>query len=115
MLIHAHEEVHLVSAQPPIASYTVRPHLLERMAEMGVSIGVIDGCGQVELGHRSSFEFHPTPSNLTRGSRELPRCAVGHRWQRAARIIWRGCHLIREVMMGVVDNLFGKGDKGTKG
>jgi hypothetical protein len=56
MLIHPHEEVHLISAEPAIPSDTIGADLLQRMAEMGVSIGIIDRGGQVELGHCSSFK-----------------------------------------------------------
>ena len=51
VLVHAHEEVDVVAPEAPVARDAVGADLLERVAEMGVAVGVVDGGGEVELGH----------------------------------------------------------------
>src|SRR5688572_8348864 len=54
VLVHTHEELHTVSPKPPIAGNTVGSHLLQRMAEMGITIRIINGGCEVEFGHPDS-------------------------------------------------------------
>src|SRR2546423_11191778 len=51
VLVHAHEEMHLTSSQAMIAGDAVRANLFQRVAQVGIAIGVIDGGGEVELRH----------------------------------------------------------------
>ena len=48
VLVHPHEKMHVVAAQPVIARDTVRADLLQGVPEVGIAIGVIDGGGEVE-------------------------------------------------------------------
>src|SRR6185503_4352814 len=49
VLIHPHEIVHLVAAQPVVAGDAVRADLLQRVAEVRIAIRVIDGGREVDL------------------------------------------------------------------
>ena len=40
--------------EPPVARDAVRADFLERVAERGVAVGVVDGGSEVELGHAGS-------------------------------------------------------------
>ena len=51
VLVHPHQEVDVVPPQPAVARDAVGADLLQRVAQMGVAVGVVDGGGEVELGH----------------------------------------------------------------
>ena len=51
VLVHPHQEMDLVSPEPPVAGDAVRPDLFQRMSQMGIAVGVVDGRGEVEFGH----------------------------------------------------------------
>ena len=57
VLVHPHEEVHLVAPQPPVAGDGVGAHLFQRVPQVGIAVGVVDGGGQVKLGTRGSLVF----------------------------------------------------------
>ena len=54
VLVHAHEEMDVVAPEPPVTRDAVGAHLLERVAEMGVAVGIVDGGREVKLGHAGS-------------------------------------------------------------
>src|SRR5882762_1164752 len=49
VLVHPHEKMDLVAAQPVIAGDTVGADFLQGVAEVGIAIGVIDGGSEVEF------------------------------------------------------------------
>ena len=51
VLVHPHEEMHVVAAEAPIAGDAVGSDLLQRVPQVGVAVGVVDRRGDVELGH----------------------------------------------------------------
>ena len=51
VLVHAHQEVHLVAAQAVIAGDAVRADFLQGVPQVGIAIGVVDGCGEEVLRH----------------------------------------------------------------
>ena len=53
VLVHPHHEVHGVIAEAVVARDAVGADLLERVAEMGIAVGVVDRGSEVELRHRS--------------------------------------------------------------
>src|SRR5262249_16032981 len=69
VLVHSHEKMDLVPAQAAIAGDGVRADLLQRMPQMGIAVGVIDGGGEVEPGHyrrsSSSETMRVVPSPLS--------------------------------------------------
>src|SRR3954471_12778422 len=90
MLVHSHEKMHIVAGEAPIARDGIRADLLERVAEMGIAVGVVDRrreeeSGQLDLscgscltaGERtlvSSWEwwvhFHRFPTRRAHGRRD---------------------------------------------
>ncbi len=59
MLVHAHEEVDVVAAKATVARDAVGADLLERVAEVRVAVGVVDGGREVELGQRALLGHGP--------------------------------------------------------
>src|SRR5213078_1592099 len=53
VLVHPHEEVDRIAPQPPVAGDTVGADLLQRVPQVGIAVGVIDGGGEIELRHSS--------------------------------------------------------------
>ena len=51
VLVHAHQKMDLVAAQPAVPRDAVRPDLLEGVPQMGVAVRVVDGGCQIELRH----------------------------------------------------------------
>ena len=51
VLVHPHEETHVVAAEAPVPGDAVRADLLERVAEMRVAVGVVDGGRDEEAAH----------------------------------------------------------------
>ena len=51
VLVHAHQEMDLVSPEPAVAGDAVGADLLQRVPQVGVAVGVVDRGGEVELGH----------------------------------------------------------------
>ena len=54
VLIHAHEEPDVVTAEAPITGDAVGSHLFEGMAEVRVAVGVVDGSGKEERPHSAA-------------------------------------------------------------
>ncbi len=52
VLVHPHQEVDVVLLEAAIARDAVGPDFLERVAQVGVAVGIIDRGGEVELRHR---------------------------------------------------------------
>src|SRR6266566_585978 len=51
VLVHPHEKVHLIAPQPPIARDAIGADFLQGVSQVRIAVGVIDGCGEVELRH----------------------------------------------------------------
>jgi hypothetical protein len=51
VFVHSHEKMDLISAEPPVARDRVGADLLQGVAQVRVTVGVVDRSGQVELGH----------------------------------------------------------------
>jgi hypothetical protein len=51
VLVHPHEEMDLITPEPAVARDAVGPHLFQRVTQVRVAVGVVDGGGDVELGH----------------------------------------------------------------
>ena len=54
VLIHPHHEQHVVAPQPPVAGDRVGADLLECVAQVRVTVRVVDSCSDVESGQRES-------------------------------------------------------------
>src|SRR5256885_11706955 len=51
VLVHPHEKVHLIAPQPVIARDAIGADFLQGVTQVGIAVGVIDGCGEIELRH----------------------------------------------------------------
>jgi NAD-dependent dihydropyrimidine dehydrogenase PreA subunit len=51
VLVHPHQEAHVVPPQSPVAGDGVGSHLLQRVPQVGIAVGVVDGGGQIERRH----------------------------------------------------------------
>jgi hypothetical protein len=51
VLVHPHEEMDPVTPKPPVSGDAVGAHLLQRVPQVRVAVGVVDRGGDVELGH----------------------------------------------------------------
>ncbi len=52
VLVHPHEKMDGVAAQPPVAGDAVRADLFQRVPQVRVAVGIVDGRGKEELGRR---------------------------------------------------------------
>jgi hypothetical protein len=70
MFVHPHEEMHPIASQAAVPRDAIGAYLLQRMAQMGVAIGVVYGRGQVKLGHFGSSGVITAASNLNAAASE---------------------------------------------
>ncbi len=49
VLVHSHQEMHLVAAQAPVAGDAVGADLLQGVPQVGIAVGIVDRGGEVEL------------------------------------------------------------------
>ncbi len=52
VLVHADDEANVIATQTAVAGDRIGTDLLERVAQVGVAVRVVDGCRDVKLGHR---------------------------------------------------------------
>ena len=71
------EEVDVVAAQPVVPGDDVGADLLERVPEVRVAVGVVDGGGEVEPRHVSSLVRRSSPPRRPRRRRRVVRVAAG--------------------------------------
>src|SRR5438093_13617655 len=78
--------MHLVAAQPVVASDTVRADLLQGVPQVRIAIGVVDGGGEVELlapphyrrsWSRATTRVQPASERSATRSRKLPTETTG--------------------------------------
>jgi hypothetical protein len=96
VLVHPHEEVHRITPQPAVARNGVRADLLQRVAEMGVAVGIVDRRREEKLCHQSSraetSQKLAADERSTRvaGDAELTSICVGYPLAGAMRpLLWR--------------------------
>ena len=51
VLIHAHEEMHCVAPEPSVPADAIGADLFQRVPQVGIAVGIINGGGEVELRH----------------------------------------------------------------
>ena len=67
VLVHSHQEVHVVAAQAAVAGDAVRADLLERVAEVRLAVRVVDRGREVELGRQlTARSARPSPGTSLR-------------------------------------------------